>query len=251
MRQYGAMAPTGPPIEPGDIDRPPRRVIVCDRPEIPDTVERLMRGLLADRERPSIGLATGATFRNVYRVVAERGTLEGVRCFMLDEYAGLDSGHPDSFAATLCAWLPGIAEWLDVLDGAAPDPDAECRRYEAAIGASRVDLQLLGVGVNGHIAFNEPGSAVTSRTRVVELTAATRERNRANLTALAAVPGRALTQGVATILAARAIVVVAIGASKLVPLQRLLDGPPAADVPLSWLRRHPAVTVVTDLAPVI
>ena len=249
MRQYGAMTPTGPHESPRWVGRGPAQVIICDADDVPRTVEAETRRLLGDGEHRTIGLATGETFRDAYRYFEQRSTLADVRCFMLDEYVGLEADHEDSFASTLRRWLPGVGGRLEAFDGAAVDPAVECARYERAIEASGpIDVQLLGVGANGHIAFNEPGSTRTSRTRVVTLTEETRERNRANLSALSAVPSNAMTQGVGTILDARAVLVVASGSAKRDPLRRLLDGPAGADVPLSWLRGHPAVFVVADHA---
>lgn len=249
MRQYGPMSPTGPNPPRAEIDRAPQQVVVCEPDEVPEAVESETRRLLGVGERRTIGLATGETFRDAYRYFEQRATLAGVRCFMLDEYVGLEADDEDSFASTLRRWLPGVGGRLEAFDGAAADPEVECARYERAIETSGpIDVQLLGVGANGHIAFNEPGSTRRSRTRVVTLTEETRERNRANLSALSTVPNHAMTQGVGTILDARAVLVVATGSAKRDPLRRLLDGPAGADVPLSWLRCHPAVSVVADHA---
>lgn len=247
MRQYGAMSSSGPHQLAGGVDGGPAQLIVCGADDVPRAVEAETRRLLGGGDHRSIGLATGETFREAYGWFDDKATLDGVRCFMLDEYVGLASDHPDGFAATLRAWLPAID--LEALDGTAADAEAECARYERQIRTlGPIDVQLLGVGVNGHIAFNEPGSSATCRTRVVALAEETRSRNRANLTTLADVPARALTQGVGTILDARSILVVATGAAKAAALRRLLDGPQGPDVPLSWLRSHPAVSVVADRA---
>jgi glucosamine-6-phosphate deaminase len=132
--------------------------------------------------------------------------------------------------------------------GNAPDPASEAARYEAAIAAAGgIGLQLLGIGRNGHLAFNEPTSSLGSRTRVKTLTEATR---RANATAFAGgeVPRFAITVGIATILSARTCLLVATGASKAPAVARMIEGPLGADCPATALQLHPRATIVLDRA---
>jgi glucosamine-6-phosphate deaminase len=135
-----------------------------------------------------------------------------------------------------------------VPDGAHGDPDESARRYEAELaGSGGIGLQLLGIGRNGHIGFNEPGSPFDSRTRVVELTDDTREANRRFFASLDEVPRRSITQGLGTILDARRIILVAQGAGKARAVERMVNGQITPGLPASILQRHPdALVVVTE-----
>ncbi|MDF2047617.1 MULTISPECIES: glucosamine-6-phosphate deaminase [Microbacterium] len=174
---------------------------------------------------------------------------EHLRLFALDEYVGLDAADPRSYAAyvrSVIAEPLGIpSQNVRVPSGAtAADADA----YERAIAeAGGVDLQIVGIGRNGHIGFNEPGSDAETRTRVVALDESTRRANAEHFGGdLSLVPTHAMTQGVATILSARRIVLVASGRAKARALRAALTGPVSADNPASFLQRHPDVTVVAD-----
>ncbi|MER1997811.1 MAG: glucosamine-6-phosphate deaminase, partial [Arthrobacter sp.] len=132
-----------------------------------------------------------------------------------------------------------------VPDGTAADPELAAADYEAAIrAAGGIDVQVLGIGSNGHLAFNEPGSALDSRTRVVELTASTREANARFFPSLRDVPAQALTQGLGTIREARSLVLLASGTGKAEAIAAALTGPVTPDVPASVLQLHPDVTVL-------
>lgn len=210
----------------------------------------LAAGLLVERVARSpasvLALAAGSTMVPVYAAAAEHARRAGVcfarcRAFGLDEYVGLAPDDPRSFrhfVATHFAdavGLPRSAHFAP--DPRAADLEAECARYEAAIAAAGgIELAVLGLGRNGHIAFNEPGSSLASRTRVVLLMPPQREA-----------PARvAITLGVATLLAARACLVVAFGAEKQRAVAEMLEGPVASRVPASALQLHPNVTVVLD-----
>ena len=202
-----------------------------------------------------LGLATGETMRPVYaRLVAlhraGQADFSGATTFNLDEYVGVAPDHPASFSAymreALFAHVNLDPARCHLPRGDAPDPEAEARRYDAAIAdAGGIDLQLLGIGQNGHIAFNEPTSSLASRTRIKTLTAATRTAN-APAFAPAPVPRHALTMGIATILEARACVLLATGASKAAAVARMVEGPLGADCPATALQMHPAATIVLD-----
>lgn len=211
--------------------------------------------LIAERARSEprgvFGLPSGKTPLPVYERIRTLGLALGrCRIAMLDEYVGLDHDDDRSFLRYLHHHVIeplGIPQGnLLVLDGAASDLDAECRRYDALLDRIGVDLQLLGIGGNGHIAFNEPGSAHDSRTRVVELSEATRLDNSAAFESLDHVPTHALTQGIGTILQAKRIVIAATGAHKAAAVAAMVDGPPTARVPASFLQIHEDVTVVVD-----
>jgi glucosamine-6-phosphate deaminase len=209
----------------------------------------------AIREQPSIvlGLPTGRTPLGMYERVVDECSREyhcfrDVVTFNLDEYAGISCDHPGSY----CAFMAHVlfdhvdvdARNTHIPDGTAPDLDAECVRYERAIaGAGGLGVTFLGLGSNGHIAFNEPGTPWTSRTRVVELTESTRAANAA-LFPGQAVPGHAITMGIATILASRKIVLLASGARKRAAIERLRSGEQSVGFPASALWTHDDVTVL-------
>ncbi|MEM9382355.1 MAG: glucosamine-6-phosphate deaminase [Planctomycetota bacterium] len=219
---------------------------------------------LADlvRERPDavLGLATGGTMVGLYaelvRLSRDEGLdLSGVTTFNLDEYLGLAPGDERSFRAFMREHLfeplghddRGRHHFPDVAL-AERDPLAASRAYEDAIAeAGGIDLQLLGLGRNAHVAFNEPGSLPASRTRVVELDASTRADAEATFGSLDAVPTHAITVGPATILEARRLRVLAFGERKAEAVARTLTGAPSVEVPSTVLRGHADVHLVLDL----
>lgn len=216
-----------------------------------------VESLLARKPSAVIGLATGASPSPVYEEWARRHaggriTFREARGFLLDEYIGLPPGHPQSYRAVI---EREVIARLDFRPGAVVGPDGctadverACRAYEGEIAAAGgIDLQLLGVGADGHVGFNEPSSSLASRTRVKTLTSRTRRDNSQFFAGdPAAVPRHVITQGIATILEARALVLVAWGAGKAAVVARLVEGPVTAMVPASALQLHPNVTVVID-----
>jgi glucosamine-6-phosphate deaminase len=172
--------------------------------------------------------------------------------FNLDEFLGLPAAHSGSFRTFMNTHLFSrvnlCADRIHFLDGVAPRPDEECTRYEQSIAeAGGIDVQLLGVGTNGHIGFNEPAAELQPWTHRVSLTMETRDAN-AELFGgdRAAVPVEALTMGMATILHARSIVLLASGASKASVVERILHGPITTELPASFLQLHPDVEIVLD-----
>ena len=181
-----------------------------------------------------------------------------VRTFNLDEYRGLGRDHPRSFRR----WMEGVLfEHVNLAPESTciPDGDVEagelarhCAALERRIAeAGGIDLQLLGLGRNGHIGFNEPGSPRDARTRLVELDALTRADAAADFGSLEAVPTRAVTLGVATILEARRIRVLAFGASKAEVVRRVLRSPVGPEVPATYLRDHPDARLLVDPAAAV
>jgi len=206
-----------------------------------------------------LGLATGSTPVGLYeRLVSAYQTgklsFREAQSFNLDEYVGLSPDHPQSYAyfmrEHLFAHIDLPPEQRDIPNGIAPDLAAECSRYEAAIeAAGEVDLQILGIGPNGHIGFNEPGTPLDSPTHVVALTESTREANARFFDRLEEVPTHAITMGLGTILRAREIILLASGESKAEAMARLLSlGDFASELPASALHRHPEVWVIADEA---
>jgi glucosamine-6-phosphate deaminase len=194
----------------------------------------------------------------VYRALQTKSERAGVSfadvtVFMLDEYVGLSPSDPCSFlgyARTQIGTLLGInSDRLHAPDGASDQPADAAAAYEAAIqGAGGIDLQLLGVGRNGHIGFNEPPAALDSRTRQTHLTESTRADNAACFGAPGAVPLTSITMGVGTILDARKIVLVAVGQAKADAVRAAIEGPVSEYVPASALQLHPDATFIVDAA---
>jgi glucosamine-6-phosphate deaminase len=183
---------------------------------------------------------------------AQEALRQGWCSFNLDEYVGLGPQDPESFTAEMVQTLAhplGIdPARMHLPDGLAPDPEAEAFRYGQALnGAGGVGLQLLGLGLNGHVGFNEPPCEPDSQTRCLELSASTRQ---ANAGAFGGRPDRvptlAITLGLADILQAERILLVVTGAQKAPILRRLLEEPPSADLPASWLHGHRSVCVMAD-----
>lgn len=229
----------------------------------PAHVARLVARVVLDRARRTpelvLGCATGRTMEAVYdELVAGHAAgladLGRMRTFNLDEYVGLAPDDPRSYHHYMRERLfdrIGLPRSRSRLpNGVAPDLPAEARAYEAAIAAAGgIDLQLLGMGETGHIGFNEPLSALMSRTREKALTPTTRAQNAAMFGGDPdAVPPRALTMGVGTILEAREVLLVVTGSAKAEMLARATEGPITARISATALQLHPNCKVVVDEA---
>ncbi len=208
-----------------------------------------------------LGLCTGSTpigtYAELIRMVkAGEVSFKNVISFNMDEYVGLPVDHPESYHSFMHTYLfdqiDEPAENIHILDGNAKDVEAECAAYEEAIvKAGGFDLFLGGVGEDGHIAFNEPFSSLSSRTRVVTLTQDTREVNARFFEGdYNKVPKQALTVGVATVLSSQEVVILAFGSKKARALKDAIEGPMSHYCTLSGLQNHPAGTIVCDEAAV-
>ena len=204
-----------------------------------------------------LGLPTGRTPLGLYRELRERsggGLIDWskVRTFNLDEFAGLQPSHPNSYRAFMQAELFDHVSIdpanIGFLNGAARDLKAECRRYEAAIeAAGGIDLQILGIGANGHIGFNEPAPGLCATTHIADLEEESRRANAQRFGGdWTAVPERALSMGMATILGARQIVLIATGDEKADAVHGMIEGLITTRLPASILQVHPRVTVMLD-----
>lgn len=204
-----------------------------------------------------LGLPTGRTPVALYREVrsrSQRGHVDWsqVRTFNLDEFVGLGAGDAGSYRSYMQAELFDHVRIeplnIGMLDGRAPNLAAECARYERAIDeAGGIDIQILGIGANGHIGFNEPAEALTAETHVAVLKAETRSANAGLFGGDAErVPTHALSMGMAAILHAREIVLMATGAEKAAAVAAMVDGPITTQLPASLLQVHPRVTVMLD-----
>jgi glucosamine-6-phosphate deaminase len=204
-----------------------------------------------------LGLPTGSSPKLVYRELIKthkdgKLSFKNVRTFNMDEYIGLSKDHPQSYhyymAENFFNHIDIDPEHTHILDGTAENPEKECELYERAIaGEGGIDLFLGGMGGNGHIAFNEPGSSLTSRTRVVTLAEETRKANsRFFGSDITKVPHTAITVGVGTVMDSREVVIIVSGRNKAGILKTVTEGEVSSDCPLSCLQNHPNATIVCD-----
>jgi len=215
------------------------------------------------REKPGavLGLATGSTPRRLYKELCRQHEEEGldfsgVTSFNLDEYVGLDSAHPSSYRYFMQQALfdhinvdPGR---VHLPDGMSDDVPATCANYENSIrAAGGIDLQVLGLGSDGHIGFNEPSSSLASRTRIKTLTRQTREDNARFFGSVDEVPRHCITMGIGTIMDVRRIVLLAFGSHKTAAVQQVVEGPVSATWPATILQMHPSAVVLLDEAAAV
>lgn len=233
-------------------------IVICPNADVVGRVAaaRVARVLVDAGPKAVLGVATGSSPLALYDRLAGyvadgRLDLTAATAFALDEYVGLDAGHPESYAAvidrTVTVPLRMDPARVHVPDGFAADLPAAAAAYDQAIrAAGGIDVQILGVGANGHIGFNEPGTSFASRTHVTALTAKTRSDNARFFDSVDEVPFAAMTQGLDTIMDARATVLVAQGAGKADAIAAIAEGPVTAFVPGSILQFHPRATLVVD-----
>jgi glucosamine-6-phosphate deaminase len=229
------------------------RIHIRDAPSGAELAAGVVQGLVAARPDAVIGFATGSTPVPLYAALARRKVdFSRVTGFALDEYVGLERDDPASYRAVLeelrCS-LGLAAGAMHVPDVYAPDLDEASADYENSIAtAGGIDLQIVGIGANGHLGFNEPGTPFASRTRVAALEPSTREANARFFPSLDDVPRQCITQGLATIFTARQILLLVSGRAKARALHRALEGPVSESCPASVLRRHPSVYLIADPA---
>lgn len=236
------------------------RVVIETEPgEAAGRVAGIVADALRSNPRCVLGLAAGRTMEPVYAKLVESHEREGVSfrdviAFNLDEYIGAAPSDEWSFQSFTFRHLVEPTDLprssLHVPSGAAEDVFEEARRYEETIrNSGGIDLQLLGLGRNGHLGFNEPGSSLGSRTRAKALTEATLRANRDELPKLGdAAPQAAITMGLGTILSARSCLLLATGLAKASAVAAMIEGPVTSRVPASVLQHHPEATVVLDAA---
>jgi glucosamine-6-phosphate deaminase len=235
-------------------------VVILPTPEdcgrvVADIVARVVGEGTPDH-RPTLGLATGSSpllaYQELIRRHREEGlSFAGVQTFNLDEYVGLPAEHPESYRSVirreLTAHLDIADEDVHGPEGDHPDPLVAAREYEQRLrDGAPVAVQLLGIGANGHVGFNEPGSSLASVTRVKTLTAQTRHDNARFFDSPDEVPRHVITQGLGTICRAEHLVLTASGTGKAVAVAAAVEGPLTASCPGSVLQLHPHATVVVD-----
>ena len=216
-----------------------------------------IEALLKDKPAAVLGTATGSSPLPLYdeltaRCAAGRLSFAEVTGFMLDEYVGLPAGHPERYATFM---ETNLRSRVDMRPGALHGPDAlsedleaACRDYEAQMAAAGYcDLQILGIGSDGHIGFNEPGGALDSRTHLGELHEQTRRDNARFFDGdVGKVPSRCITQGLGTIMEARSLLLLAFGAQKAEAVRQLIEGAISAKWPATVAQMHPDLTVFVD-----
>ncbi|WP_067839370.1 glucosamine-6-phosphate deaminase [Amphibacillus sediminis] len=214
---------------------------------------------IKEQANPVLGLATGSTPEGMYQCLIEafnKGevSFRDVSTFNLDEYVGLAPSDPNSYnyfmQDKLFSHIDIDQSQVHLPNGNTGDNQQECKDYEASVHqANEIDLQVLGIGLNGHIGFNEPGTPFSSRTHVVELDASTREANARFFEKKEDVPTHAITMGIATIMDSKEILLLISGEKKAEAVKRLLENDEISeDFPASILRKHDNITVIIDEA---
>jgi glucosamine-6-phosphate deaminase len=235
-----------------------RIVILSDAVSVAEFAAEEMAAAISSKATSVLGLATGGTPVGAYRQLIElyknrRLSFSEVTTFNLDEYIGLSPDHPASYRyfmnENLFRHIDVQIKSTHIPLGDVSDLIAECCNYEARIErAGGLDLQLLGIGTDGHIGFNEPGSSLAGRTRVKTLTEQTRRDNARYFSSLDEVPTSAITMGIGTILEAKRILLLATGSNKADAIRAAVEGPLTTSVPASALQLHSATVVVVDEA---
>ena len=236
--------------------RSPRVTVFADADAVARALARRVADAVAANSRLVLGLPTGRTPLAFYRELVARhaqgADFSRVTTFNLDEFLGIPASHPGSYRSFmeehLFRHVNVRPECRHFLNGSAPDAEAECARYEREIAdAGGIDLQILGIGTNGHIGFNEPAPALAARTHRVTLKEETRRSNAALFGGDSAnVPPEALSMGMATILHSRAIVLLATGRAKAACVERVVNGPVTTELPASFLQLHDDVDIMLD-----
>jgi len=232
-------------------------ILICNsKSEIARITANIVAAQIAEKPNSVLGLSTGASPLALYAELVKRCRRGDISfalttMFLLDEYFGLPVDHPQSFRSCI---RQVFTDHIDVEptkvhgpQGEAPNHEKACLQYEEAIAqAGGIDLQILGIGSNGHIGFNEPGSSLGSRTRLTTLAEQTKRDNAPYFNPGEQMPTQALTQGIGTILDARHLVLIASGTQKQNPVKNAVEGPITAMVPASSIQLHPRVTVIVD-----
>lgn len=212
--------------------------------------------LIQSTPTATLGLATGNTMTEIYPrlselLTANRVNLNDIKTFNLDEYVGLNSSHPQSYYTYMHELLFNHNEWNEdhiyIPRGDAPDLEDESYAYEQRLfSIGQPDIQLLGIGENGHIGFNEPGTSFDSQTRVVDLTDSTIKANSIHFNTIDDVPKQAISMGLQSIMRAKRIILLAFGERKQEAIERLVNGSKTETLPASILQTHPNVDIIID-----
>ena len=226
--------------------------------EVSSEAFKIMKDVVASTTRPVLGLATGSSPVGMYKkMIADHNSngtsYQNCVTFNLDEYVGLPKTHDQSYYTfmheNLFSGIDVPEENIHIPNGEAADEKAACVDYENELKKYTVDIQILGIGSDGHIAFNEPGTPFTSETHLMDLTEQTRRDNARFFDGdIDEVPTEAITQGLASIMRAKKIVLIATGANKAEAVYNMIHGPKTTACPASILQDHADVTVIMDEA---
>lgn len=233
------------------------KILVFEKEEQLDAyVGEYICHFIRNHSQPVIGFATGSTPLGVYRYFidnyqAQKVSFRQVKAFNLDEYVGLTPSHPRSFASAmkneLFSHIDILPENINALDGSKEDMIQECQRYESLIDANPIDIQILGIGMDGHIAYNEPGSPLDGACHVVDLHQESIESSLDyGFDHIEDVPTQGVTQGIGTIMKAKQLIMMAKGEKKADLVKRMIYGEVTSDFPSSIIQRHPNVIVCLD-----
>ncbi|WP_153731637.1 glucosamine-6-phosphate deaminase [Sporosarcina obsidiansis] len=224
--------------------------------EVDQAAAELFISSIRNIKNPKVGLATGSTPIGLYQnliAAYQKGEIsfKGVTTYNLDEYIGLPESHPSSFAyfmnTKLLDHVDIPKDSTHIPQGDADDSYEEAERYERIVqSAAPLDIQLLGVGMNGHLGFNEPDDYLTSETHIVQLSETTRQANVKDFDSIDEVPKTAITMGMGTIMKAKKLLFFAKGIDKADIIQQVLEGPITTQVPASMLQLHANVHVFLD-----
>lgn len=234
-------------------------VKVSNYEEMSKKASDILFDVIKEQEKPVIGLATGSTPEGTYQELIKKLNSSdidqnNITTFNLDEYVGLDKYHEQSYSyymhQNFFNHVSIPQENIHLLNGKAEFAETEVEAYEEAIDEAGLDVQLLGIGRNGHIAFNEPGTSFDSVTHIVDLTPETIEDNSRFFDDLGDVPSRAFTMGLKSIMKAEKIVILIYGENKREALEALLSGEVTEETPASILNNHKDVTIIADAAAI-
>lgn len=230
-------------------------IVTKNYEEMSKEAAKILLAVVKEKPDAVLGLATGSTPIGTYREMIADHEKNGtsyrrIRTVNLDEYAGLDENSDQSYVYFM---RKNLFDHLDIdvantniENGKAEDREKECERYNALLHEMQQDVQILGIGSNGHIAFNEPGTPFGSETHIVDLTESTIKDNSRLFARIEDVPRQAFTMGLKNIMNAKKIVILANGKNKAKAVYGLVKGPVTEDLPASVLQLHPDCTVVID-----
>ncbi|MCM1260889.1 MAG: glucosamine-6-phosphate deaminase [Prevotella sp.] len=230
-------------------------IVVKDYQAMSDLGAEIIANTIKTNPACTLGLATGSspigTYQNLVKAYENKEiSFKDVKTYNLDEYCGISQNHPQSYYYFM---HDNLFNHVDVCEENVHIPavsndnlDEDCKKYNSMLHEANIDLQLLGIGGNGHIGFNEPGTPFTQETFIVELTEKTRQDNKRFFQSIEEVPTHAITMGIQNIMQAKKILMLISGMSKADTVVKLLSGEITPDFPASILHNHPDVTVIID-----
>ena len=230
-------------------------IIVNDYEELSVEAYKIVKGVMLNNDKTKIGFATGGTPVGLYKKLIKgyrKGDIsfKNVTTFNLDEYVGLDKEDKQSYyhfmKYNLFDYIDINFDNVNFLNGVNKDINAECERYNNLLNESEIDIQILGVGSNGHIAFNEPGTSFESETHIVNLSDSTIEDNSRFFESVNEVPRKALTMGINNIMKAKRLLILVNGMSKKDAVFSLFNEKISTELPISIIKKHKDATLICD-----